>query len=122
MPYLPIDPKDLGRSYEAVIRVNSQSGKGGIAYLLEAEYGVQLPRRLQIEFSQVVQHEMDALGTEFAAADLWKIFRERVSAWIQLNTACSTPCSKKKVVVTTARQLAAGGPERVVARAGQWRD
>ncbi len=55
MPYLPIDPKDLGRSYEAVIRVNSQSGKGGIAYLLEAEYGVQLPRRLPIEFSQVVQ-------------------------------------------------------------------
>ena len=76
MPYLPIDPKDLGRSYEAVIRVNSQSGKCGIAYLLEAEYGVQLPRRLQIEFSQVVQHEMDALGTEFAAADLWKIFEK----------------------------------------------
>ena len=76
MPYLPIDPKDLGRSYEAVIRVNSQSGKGGIAYLLETEYGVQLPRRLQIEFSQVVQREMDALGTEFAAADLWKIFEK----------------------------------------------
>lgn len=76
MPYLPIDPKDLGRSYEAVIRVNSQSGKGGIAYLLEAEYGVQLPRRLQIEFSQVVQQEMDALGTEFAAADLWKVFEK----------------------------------------------
>ncbi len=55
MPYLPIDPKDLGRSYEAVIRVNSQSGKGGIAYLLESEYGLELPRRLQIEFSQVVQ-------------------------------------------------------------------
>jgi 2-isopropylmalate synthase len=62
MPYLPIDPKDLGRSYEAVIRVNSQSGKGGIAYLLESEYGLQLPRRLQIEFSQVVQREMDASG------------------------------------------------------------
>ncbi len=76
MPYLPIDPKDLGRSYEAVIRVNSQSGKGGIAYLLEAEYGVQLPRRLQIEFSQVVQHEMDSLGTEFAAPDLWSIFEK----------------------------------------------
>ena len=55
MPYLPLDPKDLGRSYEAVIRVNSQSGKGGIAYLLESEYGLELPRRLQIEFSQVVQ-------------------------------------------------------------------
>ena len=74
MPYLPIDPKDLGRSYEAVIRVNSQSGKGGIAYLLEAEYGVQLPRRLQIEFSQVVQREMDVLGKELSAADLWALF------------------------------------------------
>ena len=64
MPYLPIDPKDLGRSYEAVIRVNSQSGKGGIAYLLESEYGLELPRRLQIEFSQVVQRVMDATGKE----------------------------------------------------------
>ncbi|MEQ6435989.1 2-isopropylmalate synthase [Comamonas sp. w2-DMI] len=75
MPYLPIDPKDLGRSYEAVIRVNSQSGKGGIAYLLESEYGLQLPRRLQIEFSQVVQREMDASGKELAAADLWQLFQ-----------------------------------------------
>ena len=75
MPYLPIDPKDLGRSYEAVIRVNSQSGKGGIAYLLEAEYGLQLPRRLQIEFSQVVQREMDASGKELSAADLWELFQ-----------------------------------------------
>ena len=74
IPYLPIDPKDLGRSYEAVIRVNSQSGKGGMAYLLEAEYGVQLPRRLQIEFSQVVQRAMDVEGKELAAADLWRIF------------------------------------------------
>jgi 2-isopropylmalate synthase len=55
VPYLPIDPADIGRSYEAVIRVNSQSGKGGIAYLLEQEYGISLPRRMQIEFSQVVQ-------------------------------------------------------------------
>ncbi len=74
MPYLPIDPKDLGRSYEAVIRVNSQSGKGGIAYLLESEYGLQLPRRLQIEFSQVVQREMDVSGKEYTAADLWALF------------------------------------------------
>jgi 2-isopropylmalate synthase len=74
IPYLPVDPKDLGRSYEAVIRVNSQSGKGGIAYLLENEYGLELPRRLQIEFSQVVQAVMDANGKELAAADLWDIF------------------------------------------------
>ena len=75
MPYLPIDPKDLGRSYEAVIRVNSQSGKGGISYLLESEYGLELPRRLQIDFSQVVQSVMDAQGKEVTAADIWAIFR-----------------------------------------------
>jgi 2-isopropylmalate synthase len=74
MPYLPIDPRDLGRSYEAVIRVNSQSGKGGISYLLEAEYGIELPRRLQIEFSQVVQAVMDVQGREMSAADLWSVF------------------------------------------------
>jgi 2-isopropylmalate synthase len=74
MPYLPIDPKDLGRSYDAVIRVNSQSGKGGITYLLESEYGLELPRRLQIEFSQVVQGVMDGEGKELSAADIWRIF------------------------------------------------
>jgi 2-isopropylmalate synthase len=74
MPYLPIDPKDLGRSYEAVIRVNSQSGKGGISYLLEAEFGIELPRRLQIEFSQVVQAVLDVNGREMSAADLWGVF------------------------------------------------
>jgi 2-isopropylmalate synthase len=74
MPYLPLDPKDLGRSYEAVIRVNSQSGKGGISYLLETEYGIELPRRLSIEFSQVVQAVMDVQGREMSAADLWRVF------------------------------------------------
>ena len=74
MPYLPLDPKDLGRSYEAVIRVNSQSGKGGISYLLESEYGLELPRRLQIEFSQVVQALMDATGKELTAQDLFELF------------------------------------------------
>jgi 2-isopropylmalate synthase len=74
MPYLPLDPKDLGRSYEAVIRVNSQSGKGGISYLLEAEYGLELPRRLQIEFSQAVQHAMDTTGKEFTAHDIFDLF------------------------------------------------
>jgi 2-isopropylmalate synthase len=74
MPYLPLDPKDVGRSYDAVIRVNSQSGKGGIAYLLESEYGLELPRRLQIEFSQIVQRVMDGEGKELSAADIWRIF------------------------------------------------
>ncbi len=73
VPYLPIDPADIGRSYEAVIRVNSQSGKGGITYLLEQEYGISLPRRLQIEFSQVVQKETDRLGLEMSAAQIYAL-------------------------------------------------
>ncbi len=74
MPYLPIDPKDVGRSYEAVIRVNSQSGKGGISYLLEHDYGLELPRRLQIEFSHCVQVVMDATGKELTAQNLYQLF------------------------------------------------
>jgi 2-isopropylmalate synthase len=76
MPYLPIDPKDLGRSYEAIIRVNSQSGKGGIAYLLESEFSLELPRRLQIEFSQVVQTVMDTSAKELTAQDLFALFEK----------------------------------------------
>jgi 2-isopropylmalate synthase len=74
VPYLPIDPADLGRNYDAVIRVNSQSGKGGMAYLLEQEYGLALPRRLQIEFSRAVQKLADASGREIAAADIHALF------------------------------------------------
>ncbi|WPC06048.1 2-isopropylmalate synthase [Pseudomonas benzenivorans] len=81
VPYLPIDPADIGRSYEAVIRVNSQSGKGGITYLLEQEYGISLPRRMQIEFSQVVQKETDRLGLEMTAAQIYQLFdREYLQA------------------------------------------
>jgi 2-isopropylmalate synthase len=76
IPYLPIDPKDLGRSYEAIIRVNSQSGKGGISFLLENEYGLQLPRRLQIEFSQIVQSYMDENNQELDAKNIWEIFKK----------------------------------------------
>ncbi|TXI75329.1 MAG: 2-isopropylmalate synthase, partial [Dechloromonas sp.] len=74
MPYLPIDPKDLGRSYDSVIRVNSQSGKGGIAYLMETEHGVVMPRRLQVEFSGVVQKHTDTHGGEVSADDIWNLF------------------------------------------------
>ena len=74
VPYLPIDPADVGRGYDSVIRVNSQSGKGGIAYLLETEFGVVLPRRLQIEFSAEVQRHTDAQGGEMTAAALWQLF------------------------------------------------
>jgi 2-isopropylmalate synthase len=73
VPYLPIDPADIGRDYEAVIRVNSQSGKGGITFLLEQEYGINLPRRMQIEFSQVVQKETDRLGLEMSAAQIYTL-------------------------------------------------
>ena len=74
LPYLPVDPADLGRSYESVIRINSQSGKGGIAYLLETEYGVAMPRRLQVEFSGEVQRHTDTHGGEMEAADIWRLF------------------------------------------------
>ncbi len=74
VPYLPIDPADVGRSYDSVIRVNSQSGKGGIAYLLETEYGIVLPRRLQVDFSRVVQEHADRQGGELSAAEIWRLF------------------------------------------------
>ncbi|UYO95739.1 2-isopropylmalate synthase [Microbacterium sp. M28] len=76
VPYLPIDPKDLGRSYEAVIRVNSQSGKGGVAYLLKADHSLDLPRKLQIEFSGVVQAKTDAEGGEVTSDAIWSIFSD----------------------------------------------
>jgi 2-isopropylmalate synthase len=74
VPYLPIDPKDVGRSYEAVIRVNSQSGKGGVAYLLKTDHSLDLPRKLQIEFSRVVQNKTDQDGGEVSSTKLWDIF------------------------------------------------
>jgi 2-isopropylmalate synthase len=74
VPYLPIDPSDLGRSYDSIIRVNSQSGKGGVAYLLERDYQLVMPRRLQIEFSQVVQAAADTSGKELTAKELWDLF------------------------------------------------
>jgi 2-isopropylmalate synthase len=76
VPYLPVDPKDLGRSYEAVIRVNSQSGKGGVAYVLKADYGLDLPRGLQIDFSKKVQEVTDRTGKEMTSADIWSLFGE----------------------------------------------
>jgi 2-isopropylmalate synthase len=76
VPYLPIDPKDLGRSYEAVIRVNSQSGKGGVAYVLKADHGLDLPRGLQIEFSRIVQEVADRTGKEISSQMIWSLFQE----------------------------------------------
>jgi len=76
VPYLPIDPKDIGRSYEAVIRVNSQSGKGGVAYIMKNEHSLDLPRRLQIEFSQVIQSKTDEQGGEVTADEMWGVFED----------------------------------------------
>ncbi|MBX2864181.1 MAG: 2-isopropylmalate synthase, partial [Leptolyngbyaceae cyanobacterium MAG.088] len=74
IPYLPMDPADVGRSYEAIVRVNSQSGKGGITFLLERDYGVVLPKALQVEFSQVVQQMMDRTGEEMSSTVIWQLF------------------------------------------------
>lgn len=76
VPYLPIDPKDIGRSYEAVIRVNSQSGKGGVAYVMKHEHHLELPRRLQIEFSRVIQAKTDSAGGEVLPDEMWRIFED----------------------------------------------
>jgi len=80
VPYLPIDPKDVGRTYEAVIRVNSQSGKGGVAYIMKADHGLVLPRRLQIEFSQAIQKITDGEGGEVSSKEMWDVFAEEYLA------------------------------------------
>lgn len=77
VPYLPIDPKDLGRNYDSIIRVNSQSGKGGVAYLMESHYGVVMPRRMQVEFSSVVQQYTDQHGSEISHTELWTLFNQQ---------------------------------------------
>ena len=74
VPYLPVDPADLGRTYEAVVRINSQSGKGGVAFLLEKDHGVSLPRRLQISMSQKIQKIADETGKEISTSEIWEIF------------------------------------------------
>lgn len=76
VPYLPIDPSDVGRTYEEVVRVNSQSGKGGVAYLIERDHGLSMPRRLQIEFSQIIQKIADETGKEIIASEIWETFRK----------------------------------------------
>ncbi|MBS9374198.1 2-isopropylmalate synthase [Rhodococcus sp. B50] len=95
VPYLPIDPKDVGRTYEAVIRVNSQSGKGGIAYIMKQDHGLNLPRRLQIEFSQAVQKVTDGEGGEVSPKEMWDIFHEEYLAPI-------TPLERVRQKVTAA--------------------
>ena len=98
-PYLPIDPKDVGRSYEAVIRVNSQSGKGGVAYIMKSEHRLDLPRRLQIEFSRVIQQHTDAEGGEITPEQIWGVFRAEYldrEAPLKLNSVHTSSAAGEK--------------------------
>ncbi|MFM1730961.1 2-isopropylmalate synthase [Prescottella soli] len=106
VPYLPIDPKDVGRTYEAVIRVNSQSGKGGVAYIMKADHGLQLPRRLQIEFSQAVQKITDGEGGEVSPKEMWDVFSEEYLAPVN-------PLERMRQKVTAAEED--GGVDSITA-------
>ena len=102
-PYLPIDPHDVGRTYEAVIRVNSQSGKGGVAYVLKSEHKLDLPRRAQIEFSRVIQQHTDAEGGEVSGEEIWKIFRAEYldkDAPLRLNSVHTSAAAGEKDALT----------------------
>jgi 2-isopropylmalate synthase len=127
VPYLPIDPKDVGRSYEAVIRVNSQSGKGGIAYLLKSERHLDLPRRLQIEFSRVVQAVTDADGREVSGGDIWQIFADeylpaepggQLEPWGRFALRGTRSVSSEDGPDTIAVDLVDAGTERTIDGAG----
>ena len=102
VPYLPIDPRDVGRTYEAVIRVNSQSGKGGVAYIMKADHGLALPRRLQIEFSQAIQKITDGEGGEVSPKEMWDVFAEE---YLHLcdpsNVSASTSSPPRSMAVPT---------------------
>ncbi|HVC52918.1 MAG TPA: 2-isopropylmalate synthase [Stellaceae bacterium] len=118
VPYLPIDPKDLGRSYEAVIRVNSQSGKGGVAYLLKEDHGLDLPRNLQIEFSKVVQEVTDRTGKEMTSADIWSLFQSTyLNGGIRLvdYTLLPEPRAGERRIAAT---VAIDGDERAIEGVG----
>ena len=129
MPYLPIDPHDVGRSYEAVVRVNSQSGKGGVSYLLKTTHNLDLPRRLQIEFSRIVQRHADTRGGEVDAGDLWTIFTDEylpakaapgadLPAWgrYELKGATLTAAGDEDSILTVT--LRAGGERRLLTASG----
>ena len=117
VPYLPIDPKDVGRSYEAVIRVNSQSGKGGVAYIMKTEHGLDLPRRLQIEFSRVVQAHTDSHGGEVDAKAMWSYFAQEYlepTAPVQfIRARVETPEDAPEGLDTLAARLIIDGEESV---------
>ena len=117
VPYLPIDPMDLGRSYEAVIRVNSQSGKGGVAYILKSEYHLDLPRPLQIEFSKIVQSVTDASGKEISSGQIWSCFKgayleaDRPYSIVDYRTVPDSQSGEMCVLTATIRE---NGQEREI--------
>jgi 2-isopropylmalate synthase len=119
MPYLPVDPADVGRAYDAVVRVNGQSGKGGIAFLLGAAYGLELPRRLQIEFARVVQERADRAGGELRARDLFALFEAayRRDQPLRLMANGVTPAGPSQGVILEVH-LAAGGVPHALRAAG----
>ncbi len=115
VPYLPIDPAHVGRTYEAVIRVNSQSGKGGVAYIMETEHGMVLPRRLQIEFSKAVQAVAEDTGTEITPAEMWEVFEREylpTERWLSLER--HETVTREDGATVTAQVLVGGEPRTVI--------
>jgi 2-isopropylmalate synthase len=123
VPYLPIDPKDIGRSYEAVIRVNSQSGKGGVAYLMKNEHQLDLPRRLQIEFSQVIQAKTDSEGGEVSPDAMWRSFEDeylpaKENQWGRFKLTGLSQSSQMDEDVKLSVELIDGGKSHNLSGAG----
>ncbi|HWM19004.1 MAG TPA: 2-isopropylmalate synthase, partial [Ilumatobacteraceae bacterium] len=119
VPYLPIDPKHVGRSYEAVIRVNSQSGKGGVAFVMKAEHGFDLPRRLQIEFSKTIQHITEDSGTEISPLVMWDAFRSEYTPDEPTHRLRSHELHTKEGHTTISAQLEINGQPITVTGAGE---
>ncbi|RST15170.1 2-isopropylmalate synthase [Streptomyces sp. WAC05374] len=123
VPYLPIDPKDVGRSYEAVIRVNSQSGKGGIAYVLKNDHKLDLPRRMQIEFSKIIQAKTDAEGGEVTPKDIWSVFQDEYlpnpdNPWGRIQLRSGQTTTDKDGTDTLTVEAVVDGTETVLSGTG----
>ncbi|MFB7354447.1 2-isopropylmalate synthase [Streptomyces gardneri] len=123
VPYLPIDPKDVGRSYEAVIRVNSQSGKGGIAYVLKNDHKLDLPRRMQIEFSKIIQQKTDTEGGEVTPAAIWSVFQDEYlpnpdNAWGRIQLRSGQTTSDTDGTDTLTVEAIVDGAETVLSGSG----
>ncbi|MFG3494043.1 2-isopropylmalate synthase [Streptomyces sp. NPDC047928] len=123
VPYLPIDPKDVGRSYEAVIRVNSQSGKGGVAYVLKNDHKLDLPRRMQIEFSRIIQAKTDAEGGEVTPKDIWAVFQDEYlpnpeNPWGRIQLRSGQTTTDKDGTDTLTVEAVVDGSETVLTGVG----